>query len=163
MPNDGKIPITVRIPASTYNALVEAVSRGIYPSQTAGVIISLEHDLDKSEIAESNVKIIGLQDTIEMQSLELNKKDIAIQMISSELSIAKATSEGRLDVYKEKDTRILDLQKQIDIKDGQLSMKDKQIEKLSETMHAQAIHIQSLINQKAIDEPGAKKPWWRFW
>ena len=163
MPNDGKIPITVRIPASTYNALVEAVSRGIYPSQTAGVITSLEHDLDKSEIAESNVKIIGLQDTIEMQSLELNKKDIAIQMISSELSIAKATSEGRLDVYKEKDTRILDLQKQIDIKDGQLSMKDKQIEKLSETMHAQAIHIQSLINQKAIDEPGARKPWWRFW
>ena len=69
MPNDGKIPITVRIPASTYNALVEAVSRGIYPSQTAGVITSLEHDLDKSEIAESNVKIIGLQDTIEMQSL----------------------------------------------------------------------------------------------
>jgi hypothetical protein len=38
------------------------------------------------------VKIIGLQDTIEMQSSELNKKDIAIQMISSELSIAKATS-----------------------------------------------------------------------
>jgi hypothetical protein len=84
-------------------------------------------------------------------------------MLSSELSIAKTTSEGRFDVYKEKDTRILDLQKQIDIKDEQLRMKDKQIEKLSETMHAQAIHIQSLINQKAIEEPGAKKPWWRFW
>ncbi len=51
---------------------------------------------------------------------ELNKKDVAIQMLSSELSITKATSEGRLDVYKEKDTRILDLQKQIDIKDEQL-------------------------------------------
>ncbi len=92
MPNDGKISITVRIPANTYNALVDVVSRGVYPSQTAGVITSLEHDLDESKITESNVKIIGLQDTIEMQSLELNKKDIAIQMISSELSIAKATS-----------------------------------------------------------------------
>ncbi len=36
-------------------------------------------------------------------------------------------------------------------------MKDKQIEKLSETMHAQVIHIYSLINQKTIEEPGAKK------
>jgi len=53
-------------------------------------------------------------------------------------------------VCQEKDTRIFDLQKQIDIKDEQLKMKDNQIEKLSETMHAQAIHIQSLINQKAI-------------
>jgi Arc/MetJ-type ribon-helix-helix transcriptional regulator len=69
MPNDGKIPITVRIPASTYNALVDAVSSGVYPSQTAGVITSLEHDLDESKIIKSNVKIIELQDTIEMQSL----------------------------------------------------------------------------------------------
>jgi hypothetical protein len=38
----------------------------------------------------------------------------------------------------------------------QLGVKDSQLEK-------QAVHIQSLINQKAIEAPGAKKPWWRFW
>jgi hypothetical protein len=30
-------------------------------------------------------------------------------------------------------------------------------------MNAQAVHIQTRINQKAIEVPGAKKPWWRFW
>jgi hypothetical protein len=30
-------------------------------------------------------------------------------------------------------------------------------------MNAQAVHIQTLINQKQIEAPGAKKPWWRFW
>ncbi len=44
MSNDGKIPITVRIPASICNALVDTVSRGVYPSQTTSVITSLEHD-----------------------------------------------------------------------------------------------------------------------
>jgi len=41
----------------------------------------------------------------------------------------------------------------------ELKIKDKQIEKLTDTMQAQAIHIQSLITQKAIEAPGAKKPW----
>jgi hypothetical protein len=30
-------------------------------------------------------------------------------------------------------------------------------------MNAQAVYIQTLINQKQIEAPGAKKPWWRFW
>ena len=25
------------------------------------------------------------------------------------------------------------------------------------------LQMQTLINQKAIEAPGAKKPWWRFW
>ena len=25
------------------------------------------------------------------------------------------------------------------------------------------MQVQTLINQKAIEAPGAKKPWWRFW
>jgi hypothetical protein len=25
------------------------------------------------------------------------------------------------------------------------------------------LQMQTLINQKAIEPPGAKKPWWRFW
>jgi uncharacterized protein (DUF3084 family) len=142
---------TVRIPASLYNALVDAVSRWVYPSQTAGVITSLEHDLDESKITESDMKIIELQDTIKMQLSELNGKYVAIQMLSSELTTAKAASNGYLNVCKEKDTRILDLQKQIDIKDERLRLKDNQIEKLSETMHAQSINIQLYKNCGVLD------------
>jgi hypothetical protein len=93
---------TVRIPASLYNALVDAVSRWVYPSQTAGVITSLEHDLDESKITESDMKIIELQDTIKMQLSELNGKYVAIQMLSSELTTAKAASNGYLIVCKNK-------------------------------------------------------------
>ena len=75
---------------------------------------------------------------------------------------------------EEKDTRIKELQEHIKIKDSQqeiraselqdqLKVKDNQIEKLTETMHAQSIHIQTLINQKAIEAPGIKKPWYKFW
>jgi hypothetical protein len=38
----------------------------------------------------------------------------------------------------------------------QLQVKDSQIEK-------QAVHIQTLINQKAIEAPSSKKPWYKFW
>ncbi len=35
---------------------------------------------------------------------------------------------------------------------------------ISQEMHRNyMMQIQTLINQKAIEAPGAKKPWWRFW
>jgi len=54
--------------------------------------------------------------------------------------------------------------RRIDSLEDQLKVKDRQIEKLSETMQAQAVQVQTMIHQqKAIEAPGAKKPWWRFW
>ena len=53
-------------------------------------------------------------------------------------------------------TRIESLEAQLRVKDSQLENKDSQLEK-------QAVHIQTLLTQKAIEAPGAKKPWWRFW
>lgn len=60
------------------------------------------------------------------------------------------------------EARITDLQEQLKVKDEQLRVKDTQIEKLSENMQAQAVHIQTLIGQKAIEAPFSKK-WWKFW
>lgn len=82
---------------------------------------------------------------------------------SVELAQIRATLKGIDKLCEEKDGRTRELQEQIKVKDEQLRAKDSQLEQLTETMQAQAIHIQSLINQKAIEEPGAKKPWWRFW
>jgi len=59
--------------------------------------------------------------------------------------------------------RINSLEDQLKTKDNQISEKDSQIQKLTDNMQAQSVHIQTLINQKAIEAPGAKKPWWRFW
>lgn len=59
--------------------------------------------------------------------------------------------------------RIVDLKDQLKIKDQQLEKKDTQIENLTNTMQSQAINIHEMLNQRQIEAPGAKKPWWKFW
>jgi hypothetical protein len=62
---------------------------------------------------------------------------------------------------QEKNLRIVDLQKQVGVK-------DEQIEKLNGAVEKQAVHIQSLIqensrlNIKILPET-TKKLWWKFW
>jgi hypothetical protein len=59
--------------------------------------------------------------------------------------------------------RIEDMKEQLRVKDQQLSTKDYQLESKDSQLEKQAVHIQTLISQKAIEAPGAKRPWWRFW
>jgi chromosome segregation ATPase len=59
--------------------------------------------------------------------------------------------------------RIEDLKSHIYSLDNQMRTKDDQIEKLNENMHKQAVHLQTLLNQKAIEAPGNKKAWYKFW
>jgi len=135
MPNEDKVAITIRIPASLYEMLVKAVSKGEYTSQTACVTIALEQALKPDlQVSASN---------------QQNESNIAIQLIAQQL--------------EDKEIRVLDLQahndtmkKEIDSFKDQLIAKDRQLE-------AQAIHLQTVLNQKAIEAPGAKKQWWRFW
>jgi molecular chaperone GrpE (heat shock protein) len=39
----------------------------------------------------------------------------------------------------------------------------KELEISQETHRNYMMQMQTLINQKVIEAPGAKKPWWRFW
>jgi predicted N-formylglutamate amidohydrolase len=34
---------------------------------------------------------------------------------------------------------------------------------LKKTFDNYMVQVQTLINQKAVEAPGTKKPWWRFW
>jgi hypothetical protein len=58
---------------------------------------------------------------------------------------------------------VISQQARIESLEEQLKVKDTQIEKLTDTMQAQAVQVQTMIQQRAIEAPGAKKPWWRFW
>src|SRR5450759_322464 len=114
MPNEDKVAITIRIPASLYEMLVKAVSKGEYTSQTACVTIALEQALKPDlQVSASN---------------QQNESNIAIQLIAQQL--------------EDKEIRVLDLQahndtmkKEIDSFKDQLIAKDRQLE-------AQAIHLQ---------------------
>ena len=39
----------------------------------------------------------------------------------------------------------------------------KEVENLQNLYNNYMLQMQTLINQKVIEAPGAKKPWWRFW
>jgi hypothetical protein len=84
-------------------------------------------------------KDTGCLDRIEDLKEQLKVKDSQLEIIDSRM-----------------EDRLRSLEEQLRVKDSQLENKDGQLEK-------QAVHIQTLISQKAIEAPGAKKPWWRFW
>jgi peptidoglycan hydrolase CwlO-like protein len=62
-----------------------------------------------------------------------------------------------------KQARIDDLKLQIQALYDELHIKNEQIKDQNENVNKQAFHIQTLLTQKAIEAPGAKKPWWQFW
>jgi hypothetical protein len=46
---------------------------------------------------------------------------------------------------------------------AELNKAERDKEDLKVTYANYFTQVQTLINQKAIEAPGAKKPWWRFW
>jgi hypothetical protein len=60
------------------------------------------------------------------------------------------------ELIKEKDRHLETLKVELE-KSGQ----DK--ESIQNLYSNYMLQMQTLINQKAIESPGAKKPWWRFW
>ena len=59
--------------------------------------------------------------------------------------------------------RIGDLQAYVDTLKNELEKANHDKEDLKTTHTNYMMQMQTLINQKAIEVPGAKKPWWRFW
>jgi len=110
-----------------------------------------EHSLKDEEIKHLNGVIEDLEEQLKanIKPEQLRNKEELIDSLWSQINDLKVQNN--------------DLKEQLKVKDSQLENKDGQIEKLTENMQAQSVHIQTLINQKAIEAPGAKKPWWRFW
>jgi len=71
-------------------------------------------------------------------------------------SIATEVLEAKDSLIQSLEARTNDLNERIVSLEEQLRVKDSQLEK-------QAVHIQTMIQQRAIEAPGAKKPWWQFW
>jgi TolA-binding protein len=85
-------------------------------------------------------------------------------------------------LIRELQDRIKDMQEAMDPMElGQLRIKSEELEKHNETLKKELesasqreqdlksmhnnymMQMQTLINQKAIEVPGIRKPWWRFW
>jgi hypothetical protein len=133
--------------------LTEAVNLGLdmLLNSTVNANVPQEEIKHNSELAAS------FQAIIESLEEQLKVKDTGYQSIIETLEEQlKAKDNG----FRE---RIEDMKEQLRVKDQQLSTKDSQLESKDSQLEKQAVHIQTLISQKAIEAPGAKKPWWQFW
>lgn len=170
--------LNVSIPVELYSK-VTASGYGL----TVAIIKGLELFLapkDSDTKQESNSDILQLQE-FRIRELQAYNETLKKELEDFKTQDTDTKQENNSDILQLQETRISELQEhikvkdsqqearakelqeQIKIKDNQIEVKDNQIEKLTETMHAQSVHIQTLLNQKSIEAPGAKKPWWRFW
>jgi len=86
----------------------------------------------------------------------LQLQNIRMQDLQEQLKINDTHQQSRVDDLK---AQIQNLQDQLKIKDEQIEKKDSQINNLTTITSYQLSHT----NQKAIEAPRNKRPWWRFW
>lgn len=154
MSNESKIQVTVKLPLNIHSVLTQKVNDGTYPSMSAALIIALEKEL--ADISRQSEDILETDNKCQILAADLDKK-------VSEMSILKETFQGSLKLSEEKDKRIGDLEKEIEVLLAELKKTNQDKEDLKSMHNNYMLQMQTLINQKSIEVPGAKKPWWRFW
>jgi predicted RNase H-like nuclease (RuvC/YqgF family) len=111
----------------------------------------------------------GYKKDIERIQKDLNqditgyKKDLeALQAENSKLkdSLQEAWEPGELLQLR---ARSEELERHNTTLKAELDKAERDKEDLKTTYNNYFLQVQTLINQKAIEAPGAKKSWWRFW
>lgn len=64
---------------------------------------------------------------------------------------------------KEDNGRLEEAQKHIETLKNELYRANQDKQMLSDMYNSHVLQVQTLINQKSIEAPGAKKPWWKIW
>jgi uncharacterized protein len=64
---------------------------------------------------------------------------------------------------EEKEKWIIELQNHNETLKKELEKAGQDKEAVQNLYNNYMLQMQTLINQKAIEAPGAKKPWWRLW
>jgi chromosome segregation ATPase len=140
MPDDKK-KCSILIPLDILSKLEE---KG-YTSQTEAVLAGLERLLqeDQEKVIEDQKKI-----TEDYERMKEKIKEDAEKIKEDNEKISGRLEEARYHI----DTLKQELE----------NANQREIE-LKKTFDNYMVQVQTLINQKAIEAPGAKKPWWQFW
>ncbi len=118
-----------------------------YKTWTEAIVSGLEL------LVESTKKVQPGQNEVPESTEQSTVDDSEVQKVQGE-----STEENR-----ELRARVEELQDHNETLKAELEKAGKREEDLKETHRNYMLQVQSLINQKAIEAPGAKKPWWRFW
>ncbi len=146
-----KRKICVWISTDMYNSVVKAG----YDSPTVAVIKGFELLLGEAECRQNagNLEQAAAQITADNHNLknEVQRLTLALQDTPdpSELAQLKARYE--------------ELKKHNETLKAELESTRQREQDLKKTFDNYMVQVQTLINQKAVEAPGSKKPWWRFW
>jgi hypothetical protein len=77
--------------------------------------------------------------------------------------VQKSTKQSTLDDSKVLRVQLIEMQEHIETLKLDLDRSNKNADDIKEMYTNHVLQVQSLINQKGIEAPGVKKPWWRFW
>jgi predicted RNase H-like nuclease (RuvC/YqgF family) len=103
---------------------------------------------------------------IEEQREHLEKHRERIEELKAELDKAERGQKEHVEALGElRELRIQtrEQREQIETLKSDLDRAERDKEDLKTVYNNYFLQVQTLINQKAIEAPGAKKPWWQFW
>ncbi len=153
MPDEIRIPINAKIPISLHDSILTAVETGKFKDKTTCITEALEKLFNNTQI-ETKINLEILHDKeIEIQNLESALLDKYTEITRLHNVIQEAPDPIELAQMR---TRSEELEKH------NATLKND-LENLQNLYNNYMLQMQTLINQKAIEAPGVKKPWWRFW
>jgi hypothetical protein len=176
------------IPVSTWEQIEAAGYTSPKLAMTKAIELLLGDSIgsrgDLKEVSgdfKGSAEISELKARIEEMDKQIEGKNCQIDILNKELLLRDSViSYGDLNGISENtrgstgdlrgSTEIPELKARIEEKDKQIEEKERHIETLKrdldnsqETHRNYMMQMQTLITQKQIEAPGAKKPWWRFW
>ena len=173
-----KSSISAKIPTELYEEVQAAIKEEKYTSNTECIIEGLNLLLRNPNQEDSESKALLQEKGTEIQNLqnEVNCSKAEIQTLQEEVKRSK----DEVSLSKEEYTRqIKSLEDKLrtspdPLEFAQLRARSEELEKHNESLKAELektgqrydnymAQMQTLIKQKAIEAPGAKKPWWQFW
>jgi Arc/MetJ-type ribon-helix-helix transcriptional regulator len=141
--------ISGKIPINLHEAMIKAVGKKEYRDKTEVLNVALERLL-----LNSFNKFNTQQEPEENSSvINSNKRNAPDRIEYTRL-------QTRLE---EKEKWIIELQNHNETLKKELEKAGQDKEAVQNLYNNYMLQMQTLINQKAIEAPGAKKPWWRLW
>jgi predicted RNase H-like nuclease (RuvC/YqgF family) len=153
MTDETRIHISIKIPERLHDLILLNVTEGKYKDKTACVTVALENELGNTHQDVLCNTEASHDRVTEIQKLEmvLQEKHAEIEKLKAELSKASDPIE------------MAQLRARFEELERHNETLKKELEINQETHRNYMMQVQTLINQKQIEAPGAKKQWWRFW
>lgn len=179
MTDEPKIMVSAKIPISLHQELIYAVNKQIYKDKTACVTEALDKLLrhtHQETTEDASVRQYIRQEPDNITDFEQNVRQDIRQSVRQNILQDDETLDGVLQepednteslrlqtILLEKERQIEELQNHNATLTKELDRASQREDNLKTMFNNHVMQVQTLINQKAIEVPGAQKSWWRFW